>query len=392
MTAVEDRPKAEIGSGAQAQGGPAPHHRSHQVDRQHPADRACSTWPWCAARSPTPRSPAIDTAAAKKSPGVLAVLTGAGRQGHPGRAAQRLADHARPEGRAASARSRSTGSRSPARSWRSSSPGPLRRPATPPSSSTSTTTSCPRPSTSRRPPRTRCSRTPTWGPTRARSGSSTRPAPGTGTSRRRRHRHGPGRRHPHRARVPPAAAHPRVHGAAVHRGRPDRRAADHLDRHPGAALRAHLHGGRPRHPRVQDPGHRPRRGRRLRRQAPVHARGGHHRPRRAAHRASRASTPRPAASRSSRPTTAATSGSGSPWPPPRTAPSPASRSTCIADMGAYLGLVDQRRADPRGVHVQRDLQVPGLPVQLHQRLHQHDVDRRLPRCRATRRRPSPSSG
>ena len=51
----------------------------------------------------------------------------------------------------------------------------------------------------------------------------------------------------------------------------------------------------------------------------------------------------------------------------------------LADMGAYLGLVGARRADPRRVHVQRDLQVPGLPVRLHEHLHHEDADRRLPR-------------
>ena len=44
--------------------------------------------------------------------------------------------------------------------------------------------------------------------------------------RRRGDREGPRRRHRDRARVPPAAADPGVHGAALGRGRPDRR-ADH---------------------------------------------------------------------------------------------------------------------------------------------------------------------
>ena len=39
----------------------------------------------------------------------------------------------------------------------------------------------------------------------------------------------------------------------------------------------------------------------------------------------------------------------------------------LADMGAYLALVSAGRPDARRVHVQRDLQVPGLPVRLHRR-------------------------
>ena len=39
------------------------------------------------------------------------------------------------------------------------------------------------------------------------------------------------------------------------------------------------------------------------------------------------------------------------------------------------------RTDSRCVHVQRDLQVHGLPFRLHGRLHHDAVDRRLPRCR-----------
>ena len=53
----------------------------------------------------------------------------------------------------------------------------------------------------------------------------------------------------------------------------------------------------------------------------------------------------------------------------------------LADMGAYLGLVTPGIPDPRRVHVQRDLQVRLVPVRLHQRVHEQDVDRRLPRGR-----------
>ena len=44
----------------------------------------------------------------------------------------------------------------------------------------------------------------------------------------------------------------------------------------------------------------------------------------------------------------------------------------------------RRRPGARRVHVQRDLQVPGLPVQLPDGAHQQDLDRRLPRRRPAR--------
>ena len=44
----------------------------------------------------------------------------------------------------------------------------------------------------------------------------------------------------------------------------------------------------------------------------------------------------------------------------------------------------RRRAGARRVHVQRDLQVPGLPLRLPDRAHQQDLDRRLPRRRPAR--------
>ena len=51
---------------------------------------------------------------------------------------------------------------------------------------------------------------------------------------------------------------------------------------------------------------------------------------------------------------------------PRTARSPGSRSTCSPTWAPTSALGRRRRAGPRRVDVQRDLQVPRLPVQLHQ--------------------------
>ena len=64
----------------------------------------------------------------------------------------------------------------------------------------------------------------------------------------------------------------------------------------------------------------------------------------------------------------------------------------LADLGAYVAHRRRWRAGARGVHVQLDLQVPGLPVQLPDGADQQDLDRRLPRRRAARRRRTPSSG
>ncbi len=78
MTATAGAPRpAEIGRRPTPQGGPAADHRPHPLDRQHQPARACCTWRWCAAPSPTRRSPRIDTTAAKAAPNVVAVLTGA---------------------------------------------------------------------------------------------------------------------------------------------------------------------------------------------------------------------------------------------------------------------------------------------------------------------------
>ena len=53
----------------------------------------------------------------------------------------------------------------------------------------------------------------------------------------------------------------------------------------------------------------------------------------------------------------------------------------LADMGSYVSLLAGGHPDPRRVHVQRDLQVRQLPVQLPDGAHQHRLDRRLPRRR-----------
>ena len=124
--------------------------------------------------------------------------------------------------------------------------------------------------------RTRCSRTPTSAPTSRRSGSSTPVGRAAAARSTRCIGGGPQRRHRHRAGVPPAAADPGVHGAALDRRRPDRRADHDVVGHPDPAHHPVPARGHHRRARVQDPGDRPRRGRRLRRQAADDARGVDH--------------------------------------------------------------------------------------------------------------------
>ena len=215
---------------------------------------------------------AINTDEAKAASGVVAVVHRGGPQGHPGRqhhgvAAQRRAEDARTT-------CPSVVPRRACRRDRRRRRGPQLAPrrVTPPSSSTSTTTSCPRSSTSRRPSRTRCWRTPTSAPTprhwtldSAAGGSGADVEDGIATAREggivieREYR---------QQRLIPAFMEPR--STVV---RPDRRAGDDVVGDPGAARPALLHRSDDRTARVQDPRHRPRRRRWLRRQAADHPRG-----------------------------------------------------------------------------------------------------------------------
>ena len=205
---------------------------------------------------------------------------------------------------------------------------------------------------------------------------------GRGRHRRRRRRGRDRRRRGrHQAALRPAAADPGVHGAAQRRRRPDRRPVHDVVGHPDPAHPAVPARRGDRHARAQGAGDRARRRRRLRRQAPGHARGADRvRRREAAGQAGqvhRVPLREPAL--------------GPPRPrrdPGHRARRPARRHACtglrvklLANMGAYLGLVDAGRADPRRVHVQRDLQVPRLPLRVHRRVHQHHDHRRLPRRR-----------
>ena len=194
----------------------------------------------------------------------------------PGRLHQRLADHPRPGHPAAPADRRATGSPSPARSSPSSWPARRPRPATPPSSSTSSTTSCPPCSTSRRPSGTRCSRTPTSAPTSRRCWIFDSAEAGTGGD------------------VDEAIAKARTDGVVIEREYRQQRLIPafmeprstvvdptgeqitHVVGHPDPAHPALRDGRHHRRARVEDPRHRPRRRRRLRRQAPADPGGDDH--------------------------------------------------------------------------------------------------------------------
>ena len=190
-----------------------------------------------------------------------------------------------------------------------------------------------------------------------------------------------GRRHRDRARVPPAAADPGLHGAALGRRRPDRRADHHVVGDPDPAhpaVRARRHD---RRTGVEDPRDRPRRRRRLRRQAPADAGGDDHlRGRPPARQAGQVHRD-PLGVADER--------------PPRSRP--VAEAHPVRREGRHghrpQGRAPRRprrlrrprrrrRAGARRLHVQRDLQVPGLPVQLPDGPHQQDLDRRLPRRRA----------
>ena len=146
-----------------------------------------------------------------------------------------------------------------------------------------------------------------------------------------------------------------------------------------------------RRTRVEDPRHRARRGRRLRRQAPADAGGDDH---------VRGRPPARQAGEVHRDALGVPDGR-----PPRARPVAEAhpergegrhrhRPQGRADRrpGRLRGHPRRRRAGAGCVHVQRDLQVPGLPVQLPDGAHQQDLDRRLPRRRADPRRRTPSNG
>ncbi len=225
-------------------------------------------------------------------------------------------------------RCRATGWPSPVRSSPSSWPAPPPRRVTPPSSSTWSTTSCPPRSTSRRQREDKVLAHPDLGTNKSAFWQLDSARPGTGGD------------------VDEAIAKARADGIVIEREfrqqrlipafmeprstvvRPHRRAdhdvvGDPDPAHPAVPARRH-----DRRTRVEDPGHRARRRRRLRRQAPVHARGVDHLVRRAApgqavqvHR----DPVRVADGRPPRPRPVAEADAGR---RPRTARSPASRSTC----------------------------------------------------------------
>ena len=174
----------------------------------------------------------IDTAAANAMTNVVDVFTGKDFGESPGREHQRLADHHRPGHARPLADGRRPGRVRRRDRRRGRGPHAPPRLETPPSWSTWSTRSCPPRSTSRRPRRTTVLAHPDSRHQQVRVLAARLRRAGTGGDDRGGHRGGPHRRHRDRAGVPPAAADPGVHGAALDRGRPDRRADTRCGRPP----------------------------------------------------------------------------------------------------------------------------------------------------------------
>ena len=284
--------------GPAPQGGPAADHRPHPLDRQHPAARACCTWPWCAARSPTRRITAIDTDGGQ---GGARRRRRAHRRGHRGRArapSPTPGRSRRTRRRPTTCRSPSTTWRSPARSSPSSSPGRAAEARDAAELVDVDYDELPavldlKEAVDRR----RVLAHPDLGTNKSAFWDFDSAAAGTGGDVEEAIAKARDGRHRHRARVPPAAAHPGLHGAPLDRGRPDRRADHDLVGHPGA--RTSCASSSPRRPASPSP--------RSGSSRPTSAAGSaascRPRPRSSspspspAGSASRASTPRPAASR-----------------------------------------------------------------------------------------------
>ena len=221
MTATQERPRRRDRPRPAAQGGPAADHRPHPLDRQHHPARDAA--PGHGAQPVRARDDHQHRhqSAAKAAPNVVDVLTGADLGDEQGVMHQRLADHPRP-GRPDAPPMPATGSRSPARSSPSSWPAraaEARDAAELVDVEYEELPGRARPQGGGRRRGARASRprhqqVGVLG-VRLRRGRHRR-------QRRRGHREGPRRRHRDRAGVPPAAADPGLHGAALGRGRPDR--------------------------------------------------------------------------------------------------------------------------------------------------------------------------
>ena len=330
MTAVDDRPTTEIGSRAQAQGGPAADHRPHPAGPTTSRCPGCCTSPWCAARSPTRTITAIDSAAgqgrARASSASSPAVTSPRSMGV---VAERLADHRRPEDAHPPARSPSTTSPAPARSSPSSPRAAPQRARDAAELVDVDYDELPAVLDAREAAQGRGARAPgprheqvgvlaaRLGRPRAPAATSTRPSTRRATNgilierEYRQQRLVPAFMEPRSTVVDPTGeqiviwtadpdpAHPALPHRRDHRASPSPRSASSP---PTSVVASAASCRRP-----------PRSSRRW--PSPAGS-------------ASPASTPRPAPRRWSRATTAATSGRRSPSPPPRTARSPASRSTC----------------------------------------------------------------
>ena len=336
MTATEAAPIGAIGRACGARRTPAPHRRGplRRRPRRSPAPAGSA---WCAARTPTPASPASTRpTAAGDCPACAAVLTGADlRDAWAAPDAVRLAGHRGHEEPGALPRRHRQGLlRRRHRRRRGGRLAATRR-ATPSTPSSSTTTRSPRSSTSR----TRCptgsSSTTTSAPTRSytwdadprRRPRSTPPSPAPPTPSSERYV---------QQRLIPTAMEPR--GVAVvpqpFGGEFTLYSATQIP-HILKVMLAVTAGIPEQKLRVDRPGGR----RRLRLEAQRVRRGAHRpRPGPAARRAG-ALDRGPQRERPSPPSRAGARSRTSSWPPTPTARSPPCGCSLLADMGAYLQLV-----------------------------------------------------
>ena len=374
-----------------AQGGPAAHHRAHPLDRQHPAARHAA--PRDAAqpvrprhdhrdrhrRRPRPRRASSPSSPARTSPTSQGVL------------AERLAGHRGPEAPDPPAHRRRPGRlrRRDRRRRRGAHAQPPR--ATPPSSSTSTTTSCRPCSTSRRRRKDEVLAHPASARTSRRSGSSTRPAAGTGGD------------------VDEAIAEARADGIVIEREYRQQRLIPAFMEPRSVVVDPtgeQMVSGRPPRSRTSCASSSPRR------PASPSPRSGSSRPTSGGGFGGKLQTTpeefatlavarrlgKPCKYTETRSESLVSGHHGrDQWQNLTLAATKDGTVTglkvdLLADLGAYVGHRRRRRAGARRVDVQRHLQVPRLPVQLPDGAHQQDLDRRLPRRRSARRRPTPSSG
>ena len=289
-------PRRRDRPGAQAQGGPAPDHRPHHLDRQHDPARHAAPGDPAQPDGARARSPSIDTTEAKTPSRRDRRVHRPGLRRHAGQPAVRLAGHAghgqprHPEPGRRPGQPRRRGRRRRRRPHQGRGAGRARGDRRRLRAAAGGARHGGRPvkdGADARPPATPTSNRSLHLGLRVRRGRHRR-ADRAGARRRRGHRQAP---------VHPAAADPGVHGAALDVVQPVDDGVTMWSATQIPHILRTMLGAHARHRRAQGPGHRPRRRRRLRRQDPGDAGRGASPPWSRASWASRRSTPSRARSR-----------------------------------------------------------------------------------------------